>query len=185
MSAPRSRHRTVGAFGNPRAKPIGFVPKALTQRPEAPRFRIRHDVELGDKWRHFTLETGLLRGLIDHRPVQAKLAHENRQAIVGATNISQLMWNAAIRGPEGEEEAFKVISGLRHPQTKESVAPPPEECRKLIRELVDLKNRLYPDEKKQIVEYEHYFDANGIFQFRVNGQNMNPEGVIRPEGTSL
>lgn len=185
MSAPRSRKRTVGAFGNPRAKPIGFVPKALLQRQETPRFRIRHDIELGNKWRHYTLETGLLKGLIDARPVGHKAVHENRQAIIGATNISQLMWNAAIKGPEGEEEAFKVISNLEHPVTKEKVAPPPEECRKLIRELVDLKRRLYPDEKKQIVEYERDFDEKGVFHFRVNGQDMNPEGVVRPEGTVL
>ena len=185
MSAPRSRHRTVGAFGNPRAKPIGFVPKALLQRQVAPKFRIRHDTVLGNKWRHYTIETGLLKGLLDARPVGQKAVHENRQAIIGATNISQLLWNAAIKGPEGEEEAFKVISNLQHPVTKENVAPPAEECRKLIRELIDLKNRLYPDEKKQIVEYEREFDKNGVFQFRVNGQDMNPEGIVRPEGTVI
>jgi hypothetical protein len=185
MSAPRSRNRTVGAFGTRRPKPIGFVPKAPLPREDKPGFRIRHDIELGEKWKRYTMETGLLKGLIDAKPVGPKAVHENRQAIIGATNISQLMWNAAIKGPEGEEEAFKVISNLRHPSTKELVAPPAEECRKLVRELVDLKKRLYPDEKKQIVEYEREFDANGVFHFRVNGQDMNPEGVVRPEGTVL
>jgi hypothetical protein len=185
MASSRSRLRTVGAFGNPKPRPIGFVPKPALPSDKGPRFRIRHDEDLGNKWKAYTIATGLLNGLLGQKPVGQKAVHEHQQAIIGATNISQMMWNAAIQGAEGEEKAFKAISELRHPVTKENVAPPTDECRKLIRDLVDLKKRLYPDEKREIVEYERSFDPDGTFHFRVNGLNMKPEGLVKPEGTVI
>jgi len=185
MSTSRSRLRTSGAFGNRKPKPIGFVPASA--QPAAPvrsKFNIAHDRELGEKWSAFTVATQLIPADSMRPRVGEAAETERRNVIKGAANISMMMWNAAITGKKGEEEAFQAISNLKDPRTKASVAPPPDEIRKLIGDLIALKNRMFPDEKRVIMQHEYAFE-DAVFRFRVNGAVLDPSAAQRPEGSVL
>jgi hypothetical protein len=185
MSTSRSRLRTSGAFGNRKPKPIGFVPASAQPRPPVrSKFNIAHDRELGEKWSAYTVATKLIPADSMKPRVGEAAETERRNVIKGAANISKLMWNAAITGKRGEEEAFEAISNLKDPKTGAPVAPPAEEIRQLIADLVALKNQLFPDEKRVIMQHEYAFE-DSVFRFRVNGAVLDPSAAQRPEGSVL
>jgi hypothetical protein len=184
MSTSRSRFRTSGAFGNPKPKQIGFVAKAASKGPARRKFNIAHDNDLGQKWSAYTVATRLLPADSMKVKVGEEAESERRKIIMGAANISRLMWNAAVLGQKGEDDAFAAISALKDPKTGNSVAPPPDEIRTLIREMVELKKTLFPEEKRVIMQYECAFEDD-TFRFRVNGAVLDPSAAQRPEGSSI
>lgn len=184
MSTSRSRLRTSGAFGNRKPKPIGFVPRSASPAPVRSKFNIAHDRELGDRWSAYTIATKLLPADSMTRRVSEAAETERRKVIMGAANISRLMWNAAVLGQKGEDEAFAAISALKDPKTGNSVAPPPDEIRTLIRELVGLKQTMFPEDKRVIMQYECAFE-DATFRFRVNGAVLDPAAAQRAEGSVL
>lgn len=167
MPSPRSRRRTVGAFGNPKPRPIGFVaPHRLPAPPE----KRGGGPNTIDKWLQFTKAIGLL-----------DTARNNHKAVIGALNISRMVWNTTAEDPPMTREA--VCAEL----SKLQDAPPADEVAKMVDEFVAKKLELFPEERNRIVQegYKIQFNKNGTFTVQVATMDTKPEGLVKPEGTVL
>ena len=185
MSSSRSRNRTVGAFGNPKARPIGFVQKKPSAPSEAPKGPASPGQTLADKWNLFTRKIGILDGLLEQPAVSQAAIEEKKQAIRGALNISMLMWNTAVAGKQSEQLAFDKLSTLKNPKTQEPVVIPPDDIRKMIKDWTEIKLSLFPEEKRSITDFQLKFNGHTGYSFTIQSMNLSPEGLQRPEGTVL
>lgn len=186
MSSSRSRLRTVGAFGNPKPRPIGFVPKSsgTTSQP-ASNSAESPAMQLNERFKGFYWRMGILNEVYSEKPVGREATEQRRKALQGAMNIAVLMWNAAILGKEGEDKAVKELSSLKGPNG-ESVAPPMDEILRMVKEWTELQKTMFPDEKRVILDLYLKHNGDGTFNFGLNkGINTNPVGVVKPEGTVL
>ena len=187
MSSSRSRLRTVGAFGNQKPRPIGFVAKpsaTTTSQPQAPATETPA-MQLNERFKAYYWRMGILNEVYSEKPVGREATEQRRKALQGALNIAVLMWNAAILGAEGEQKAVKELSGLKGPNG-ESVAPPKDEILKMVKEWTELQKTMFPDEKRVILDLYLKHNGDGTFNFGLNkGINTNPVGIVKPEGTVL
>lgn len=163
----RSRLRTVGAFGNPKPRPIGFV--APQRLPQPPAKREGGPTTI-DKWLQFTKEIGLL-----------DTARNNHKAVEGALNISRMVWNATAENTDKDRDA--VCAEL----SKLDSAPPLEEIRKMVDEFIAKKLELFPEEKNRVISPNSrpQFNKDGTFTIRASTLDTKPEGLVKPEGTVL
>lgn len=167
MPSPRSRRRTVGAFGNPKPRPIGFVVPPRLPQPPAKREGGPTTI---DKWLEFTKAIGLM-----------DTARSNQKAVIGALNISRMVWNTTAENPPmTRAEVCAELSKLQD-------APPPDEIAKMVDEFVAKKNELYPEEKNRVVQegYKIQFNKNGTFTVQVATMDTKPEGLVKPKSTLL
>lgn len=169
MPSPRSRsrRRTVGAFGNPKPKPIGFVAPQRLPQPPAKREGVLTTI---DKWLQFTKEIGLL-----------DTARNNHKAVEGALNISRMVWNATAEKTDMDRAA--VCAEL----AKLPGAPGKEEIAKMVDEFIAKKLELYPEEKNKLISPKSrpQFNKDGTFTIMASTIDTKPEGLVKPEGTSL
>jgi len=187
MSSSRSRLRTVGAFGNQKPRPIGFVPKSggsTSSQPQAPAVETPA-MQLNERFKAFYWRMGILNEVYSEKPVGREATEQRRKALQGAMNIAVLMWNAAILGQEGEDKAVRELSALKGPNG-ESVAPPKDEILRMVKEWTGLQKTMFPDEKRVILDLYLKHNGDGTFNFGLNkGINTNPVGLVKPEGTVL
>lgn len=163
----RSRLRTVGAFGNQKPRPIGFVVQPRLPAPPAKRPGGPTTI---DKWLQFTREIGLL-----------DTARNNHKAVEGALNISRMVWNATAEKTDMDREA--VCAEL----AKLPGAPSSDEVAKMVDDFIAKKLELYPEERNRMVspKSKPQFNKDGTFTISAATIDTKPEGLVKPEGTTL
>ena len=108
-------------------------------------------------------------------------ARNNHRAVEGALNISRMGWNATAEKTDMDRAA--VCAEL----AKLDGAPGKEEIAKMVDEFIAKKLELYPEEKNRLISPKSrpQFNKDGTFTIMASTIDTKPEGLVKPEGTSL
>lgn len=163
MSTPRSRNRTLGAFGTRKAKPIERDFSARPAPAPAPKPSDRQPT-VADK-------------LIRYSQPILEQAGRNHTAAKGAMNVAILIWNASIEGESKIAEAKKSLAALP--------GATPEQVEDLVKVMLERKKEMYPDDNLLVTNFVLKFNHRQGAQFKVTAVNIRPEGVKKADLSDL
>ena len=157
MSNPRNRSRTVGAFGNSKAKPL-TPPPAFRHLPKNIPVAPPKDGE--DRVSDMLLDFA--------KPILEQ-AGNNHTAARGAMNVAVLIWNALVEGEKAIAAAKAKLLALPG-----STA---EQVDELITTMSERKAEKYESARHLIMDFTVDFDKRGGLSIRIATMNLAPKGV--------